>query len=86
ALQRRLKVAAALKGISMREYVTQALGKVLDKDAADMPLDKRPISKEWLDELDALRSEIFKDRTLPGDSTDLIREAREERARQLEQR
>ena len=72
-LQRRLKSVAALKGVSMRQYCQTAIEKELSKEEAsevvNPPFD---ISK-----LVALREEIFKGRTLPGDSTEFIREARQ---------
>lgn len=49
----------------------------------DSPLQRRlkavaalPFGREALDRLEALQSRIFQGRTLPGDSAELIREAR----------
>ena len=83
AFQRRLKVGAALKGVSMREYCQTAIDRELSKDEAGGfrgALPKRP-AHELLAEL---RWEIFKGKPLPGDSADLIREAREIRAAEIE--
>ena len=72
-LQRRLKSVAALKGVSMRQYCQSAIEKELAKEepveAVNPPFD---ISK-----LVARREEVFQGRTLPGDSTEFIREARQ---------
>ena len=60
-VQRRLKVIAALKGISMRQYCQTAIDKDLAKDEAAGVLDL-PFGHEALDRLDALREEIFGDK------------------------
>lgn len=76
--QRRLKAIAAMRGISMRQYCLTAINRELAKD--DRPgVPGLPFGHEALDRLHALRSEIFGDRTLPGDSVEFIREARESR-------
>jgi hypothetical protein len=77
-LQRRLKAVAALKGISMRQYCQVAIEKELTKDEAQ-GLTALPFGQEALDRLEALQSKIFQGRTLPGDSAELIREARANR-------
>ncbi|MYB40771.1 MAG: hypothetical protein F4X76_00985 [Chloroflexi bacterium] len=77
-LQRRLKAIAALRGVSMRQYCQTAIGKELDRDEAEgIPV--LPFG-EAIERLAALQEEIFAGTTLPGDSADLIREAREQRA------
>ena len=78
-LQRRLKVVAALKGISMRQYCQTAIDKELAMDEAQT-VEGLPFGREALDRLDTLRMEIFGDRVLSGDSTEFIREAREARS------
>lgn len=73
--QRRLKVMAATKGVTMREYCLAAIEK-------DLALDETEGSKafgERLAQMAALQKELFQGRTLPGDSTELIREARQAR-------
>ncbi len=78
-VQRRLKVMAALKGISMRQYCQAAIDRELAKDEATRVPDL-PFGHEALDRLDALSKEIIGDRILPGDSAEFIREARESRS------
>ena len=78
-LQRRLKVVAALKGISMRQYCQVAIDKELTRDEAQ-GLTTLPFSHEALDRLAALQTEVLQGQSLPGDSTEFIREAREQRA------
>jgi hypothetical protein len=77
-LQRRLKAVTALKGISMRQYCQAAIEKELTKDEA-RGLTALPFGQESLDRLEALQSKIFQSRMLPGDSAELIREARTSR-------
>lgn len=77
--QRRLKAIAAMKGFSMRQCCLTAINRELAKDGEAGVLDL-PFGREALDRMDAIRSEIFGDRTLPGDSVEFIREARESRS------
>jgi hypothetical protein len=74
-LQRRLKAVTALKGISMGQYCQAAIEKEPAKDETQ-GLTALTFGQESLDRLEALQSKIFQGRTLPGDSAELIREAR----------
>ncbi len=81
-VQQRLKAAAALKGISMRQYCQNAIETELAKERPpDAPAEGS--GSNMADRLAALRKEIFGDRVLPGNSVDLIRESREMRDEQL---
>lgn len=74
--QRRLKVIAALKGVSMRGYCQAAIDRELTKDEAGGVgafLADKPDHEMFAE----LRQEIFGGKPLPGSSADLIREARE---------
>ena len=42
--QKRLKIAAAIKGVSMREYCERAIGKELEKDEPKEPEYRRDLS------------------------------------------
>ena len=84
-LQRRLKAAAALKGISMREFCESAFEDAVNNDEATEPLD-RETRLQALDELTALRKRIFGGKKLPGNSADIIREERDLRAEQIDNR
>jgi len=77
--QRRLKVTAALKGVTMREYCLAAIEKELVKDEA-LGVTTLPFSEEALNRLEALKRELFGERRLAGDSVGLIRETRKARA------
>ena len=76
AFQRRLKAISALKGVSMRGYCQAAIDRELTRDEANGLgglLAYKPDHELFAE----LQKEIFGDRTLPGNSADLIREARE---------
>ena len=77
-LQRRLKAVAALKGVSMLHYCQTAIGKELARDEAQ-GIATLPFG-EAIERLAALQEEVSGGTTLPGDSADFIREAREQRA------
>lgn len=84
-LRRRIKLAAAHKDQSVRQYVEDVLDKAVPTEK--LPLrELRPISAEWVEQLRRLQEQITQ--THPGvvfeDSVELIREMREERTRHLE--
>ena len=80
--RRRLKVMAALKGVSMRQYCLAAVERELENDESTGE-EPRGFNEKTLERLFALRDEEIGRRPLPGDSVDIIREARELRTRQL---
>ena len=85
AFQRRLKVIAALKGVSMRRYCETAIDRELTKDEADGMgglLSDKPDHEMFAE----LRQEVFGGKPLPGSSADLIRDAREIRDAEMEGR
>ncbi len=79
SLQRRVKVIAALHGISMRQYCQAAIEKELDKDEQTMG-EATPFGEAALARLAALQSRVFQGRKLPSDSGELIRETRARRS------
>lgn len=82
SVQRRLKVIAALKGVSMRQYCLAAIGQELAKDETQ-GVAALPFGPEALERLAALQAQVFQGRRVSGDSADLIREARKARAEVL---
>ena len=84
-LQRRLKVVADFKGLSVSGYCHSIIEKELTREEAngrpDLSSDK-PDHEMFAE----LRMEIFKGKKLPGDSTDFIREARRIRDAEIEGR
>lgn len=84
-LQRRLKVVADFKGLSVRGYCQTVIEKELTRDEANgMP--EHPSSKPDHVMFAELRMEIFKGTRLPGDSAEFIREARRIRDAEREDR
>ena len=81
--QRRLKVIAALKGVSMRRYCQTAIGRELTRDQAN-GLSGQSFNRQSFERVVARRDELFGGRALPGDSVDLIWEAREIRDSEIE--
>ena len=81
--QRRLKAAAALKGVSMSRYCHAAIDRELARDEANGAGGAQD-RKSDVERLAELRREIFGDRILPGNSVDFIREAREIRDAQMD--
>ncbi|MDE2823346.1 MAG: hypothetical protein OXK79_07555 [Chloroflexota bacterium] len=76
SIQRRLKVVAALKGVTMRQYCQMAIDRELAKDESEVTFGER-FDRQSFERVVARRQELFGGRPLPGDSVDLIREARE---------
>ncbi|MCY3912460.1 MAG: hypothetical protein OXG43_04345 [Chloroflexi bacterium] len=83
--QRRLKVMAALKGISMREYCQTAIDRELTNDEANGAGDS-PTIRFFFGRLEASRDELLGNRKFRGDSVAFIREAREARDTQMDGR
>ena len=76
AFQRRLKAIAALKGVSMSRYCQAAIDRELTKDEANV-MSGQHFDRQSFERVVARREELFGGQPLPGDSVDLIREARE---------
>jgi hypothetical protein len=81
-LRTRLKIAAARKGVTMRQYSLSAIEQQLDKEGVGV-LASGSFDHEAIDKARALRQVVFGKRKLTDDSTQLIRQAREERVGQL---
>ncbi len=80
SMQRRLKVTAALKGISMRQYCLFVIERELSRDEVEGAR-KLPFGEEALNRLKSLQAGVFHGQKVSGDSTDLILEAREIRVK-----
>ena len=81
-LQHRLKTAAKLKGVPIEEYCYAAIDKELARDEENGLKPKSQVSDA--ERFRALHKKYFPNGKLSSDSVDDIREAREERTRQLE--
>ena len=82
-MQQRLQAAAALKGISMRQYCLSAIDRELARDEANGAPGSTTLGYSDAERFAALQKKHFGDNVLPGSSVDLIREARQIRDAQL---
>lgn len=83
----RLEAAAILEGVSVAEYCREAIEVQLDEDADGARRAEREgkrLTPEMVKRFYARREEIIGDKKFPGNSADVIREMREERALQIE--
>ena len=85
SLQRRRKAAAALKGITMREFCEGALEDRLVQDPPD-ELQRGKSRREAVDAILARSKARVGGRKFLGNSADIIREERELRAEQIDNR
>jgi hypothetical protein len=81
-LRRRIRLAAAARDMSITEYCREVLAGHLVR-GADGQDTRRDRALEALEMARRFRKRVFGDRILTPDSAELIREAREERLRQL---
>ena len=81
--QRRLKVVAALKGVTMRQYCYTAIDRELAQDEAN-GIAGPASSRSDAERFEELQKKYFGDKVLPGNGADFIREAREARDARLE--
>ena len=85
-LRRRIKIAAAQKDLSIREYVEDILDQAVPSEEVGMEKrEHRPVSQESLQRLLRTREQIIQERQGEPftDSTELIRQMREERSEYL---
>ena len=85
-LRRRIKIAAAQKDLSIREYIEQILEQAVPPEEASVPQrEPRPVTRESIEKLlQARESMIQKREGRPSlDSTEIIRQMREERSQYL---
>jgi aromatic ring-opening dioxygenase catalytic subunit (LigB family) len=81
-LRTRLKIAAARRGVTMRQYSLSAIEQQLQREEIAV-LASGSFDHDAIDKAKALQQAVFGKRRLTDDSTELIRRAREERAGQL---
>src|SRR6266851_4671900 len=82
-LRRRIKIAAAQRDLSIREYVEDILDQAVPSEDAHMKKRQpHPVSRESLERLLLTREQIIQERQGQPftDSTELIRQMREERS------
>jgi predicted DNA-binding protein len=81
-LRTRLKVAAARKGITMRQYSLSAIEDQLEKEEVGA-LASGTFNQDAVEKAKELQKSIFGNHKLADESTELICQAREERVSQL---
>lgn len=87
-LRRRIKSAALQRDISISEYLGRVLEQTVPKEVGTIQRERRPATRKMLEELRQVREQILQDRggkPFEEDSTELIRQMREERSRYLEE-
>lgn len=83
-LRRRIKVAAAQRDLSMREYVEQLLEAAVPEEARAPEQGRHPMTRERFEQLLKAREAINQGQTF-SDSVEIIRQMREERSEYLAQ-
>jgi hypothetical protein len=85
-MRRRIKMAALQNDLSIGEYVGRILEQIVP-DETTKTQQRRPATRRMLEELRQLREAIMQDRNGQPfeDSTEMIRQMREERSKELEQ-
>lgn len=78
-LRTRLKIAAARKSITMRQYCLSAVEQELDREDVAV-FSSGSFGREAVEKARALQRSVFGRRRLADESAELIRQARDERA------
>ena len=84
AFRQRLEAIARLKDMSVQNYCFLAIHKEVSEDEFRGATKRIPLA-EAADYLRARQNELYGYKALPGDSAEDIRQAREERAVQIEE-
>lgn len=86
-LRRRIKIAASQSDQSISEYIAKILDEAVPREVSTIEQQGHPVTREAIERLRQLRKKILAEHKgeLFEDSTELIRQMREERSRELEQ-
>jgi hypothetical protein len=84
-LRRRIKMAALQNDLSIGEYLGRILEQAVPDEASATQRQRRPVTNKTLERLSKISDEIMEGRggKLFEDSTEMIRQMREERTRYL---
>lgn len=82
-LRRRIKMAAAARDLSVRQYVVELLEENVREGPAVRTLKGRLVTGAMIEELDRTREAVMRGRVFSDDSADLINEARAQRSEEL---
>ena len=86
-LRRRIKVAASQRDLSISEYLGGILEENVPNEASITQRPRKPLTRETLEHVYQVHEEIMEhtNRRIFEDSTELIRQMREERSEELDQ-
>ncbi len=86
-LRRRIKVAASQRDLSISEYLGNILEENVPEEASITQRPRKPLTRETLEHVYQVHEEIMEhtNRRIFEDSTELIRQMREERSDELDQ-
>ncbi len=84
-LRRRIKIAAAQKDLSIREYIEQILERAVPGEGQLPQREPRRVTQEAIDRLRQVREQIRKKypNTVFTDSAEIVRQMRDERSEYL---
>ena len=85
-LRRRIKIAASQNDLSISEYIGQILDEAVPEEA-NITRQWHPLPPDFMQQVYQVREQVIRDSKgeIFEDSTELIRQMREERSRELEQ-
>jgi DNA polymerase elongation subunit (family B) len=86
-LRRRIKIAASQRDVSISEYLGGILEEHVPNEMSIKQQQRKPLTRETLEHVYKVREEIMEhtNRRIFEDSTELIRQMREERSQELDQ-
>jgi hypothetical protein len=86
-LRRRIKVAASQRDLSISEYLGNILEEMVPEEASKTQRPGKPLTRETLEHVYQVREEIMEhtNQRIFEDSTEIIRQMREERSQELDQ-
>ena len=86
-MRRRIKVAAAQNNLSIGEYLGRMLEDVLPEEKSTTQYQRRPLTHDIVKRVREVHEQIIQDTNgyIFEDSTETIRQMREERSRELDQ-
>jgi predicted DNA binding CopG/RHH family protein len=86
-LRRRIKVAASQRDLSISEYLGHILAEHVPEEMSIKQQQRKPLTRETLEHLYQVREEIMEhtNQRIFEDSTEIIRQMREERSQELDQ-
>jgi hypothetical protein len=86
-LRRRIKVAASQRDLSISEYLGGILEENVPEEMSIKQQQRKPLTRETLEHVYQVREEIMEhtNQRIFEDSTEIIRQMREERSQELDQ-